>query len=609
MRQPGALRSEEIRALFEQGGPVLWANVGVGGVVVASLWHSAPAPRLLAWYGALLLMCAVRAVFQGRFRRARPDNAQTLGWGRRFVVGSCVSGTLWGTAALLFFASGDQLAQGMLTFAIAGMTAAAAGTLACHLPAFFGFFVPALAPLALSALREHDRFHYGLSTMILAYAVGMARVAFNNHRAYSRALTLGVANSELLQALATTEVELREANRTLEQRVQERTRTLEQQAEALRRAQRLEVAGRLAGSLAHDFNSLLTVVINNASLLRASSALTEQEQHATAEVLEAGRRGAALIRQLLALSRRKRAEPRPFSLNELVAEWGELLLRILGEGVTVELALSATDTHVLADPAYVEQVLLSLVLGTRAAQGGGGRLRLATRVAAQPNEAPVELWVEHAGARVEAEPTHAADTYLSFDSDTHGGKTGLSAVWSTAEQWGGRVLVEQEPDLTRYRIQFPAIAELVTPSRDVQASLVAPRAATVLVVDDEPTLRAVMRRALTRDGHAVLEAEDGARALSMARAHSGAIDLLLTDVVMPGLSGLELARRLEAERPGLAVLFVSGFTFEEAVPPTDVERGIAYLPKPFDTVVLTDKVRELLVSGRAKKARSSQVTG
>ncbi|MDF3064462.1 MAG: Blue-light-activated protein [Polyangiaceae bacterium] len=601
MKVPGAVRSEEIRALFEQGGAVLGANVTVGAVVVGTLWGSVPESRLVSWYGAMLLMCGARAVFQRRFRDTRPPDVEVAAWGRRFVFGSTVAGALWGTAALLFFAPGNLRAQGLLTLAIGGMTAAAAGTLACHLPAFFGFFVPALSPLIVATLVEGGRFHYGMAAILLAYAVGMGRVARGNHRAYARALQLGIANTELLEALSASESELREANRTLENRVVERTKTLERQSEALRRAQRLEVAGRLAGNLAHDFNSLLTVVINNASQLEASSALSPQQRLAAAETLEAGKRGAALIRQLLALSRRKQPEPRALSLNELAREWAELFPRVLGEAVEVELELAPSVPHVTADPGYVEQALLNLVLGTRPATKRAGKLKLSTHEAA-PGSSTVELWVEQSLPADEGSPVRSESPYLTFDADVRSRSVGFTSVWSTAEQWGGSVHVDPHAFGVRCRLLFPAVTADAPPAATERGETRdAPRGATVLVVDDEPTLRAVMRRALARDGHHVLVAEDGARALKVAAGHPTAIDLLLTDVVMPGISGLELARKLTLERPGLAVLYVSGFTFQEAVPPTDLAQGVAYLPKPFDTGVLTAKVRELLTARRAQR--------
>jgi CheY-like chemotaxis protein len=443
-----------------------------------------------------------------------------------------------------------------------------------------------------------------MAGILLAYAGGMCRVVLNNHRAYVRALELGVTNAELLVALSASEMELRISNRTLEDRVLSRTRTLERQSEALRQAQRMEVVGRLAGNLAHDFNSLLTVVINNAAQLESCPRLEEHERLAAEETLEAGRRGAALIRQLLAFSRRQRPEPRVFSLNDLTVEWSQLLPRVLGEGISVELELAPEVPLVLADPAYAEQALLNLVLGTRAAATRQGRLRLRTREA-QPGSPHVELWLEHAPDE-ESTVVHAANAYLSFEADIRNETAGLPSVRATAAQWGGSVEMDEEPKIVRYRLLFPAgvVAGAPASTREARSR---PRGyqATVLVVDDEPTLRSVMRRALARDGHEVLVAEDGARALKLAASHARRIDLLLTDVVMPGLSGLELARRLTRERPGIAVLYVSGFTFEEAMPSTDLSSGTAYLPKPFDAATLTHKVRELLRASHASREAAS----
>jgi CheY-like chemotaxis protein len=604
MNAQGAVRSEEVRALFAQGRPVLWANLTVGGIIVGGLWGSLPELRLVGWYTALVVMTAARAFYHHSFTTASPSSAELPRWGRRFVVGSTASGVLWGSAAVLFFVPGNLLAQGLVTFAIGGMAAAAAGTLSCHLPAFFGFFVPALVPLAVTAVIEGTRFHYGMAGILVAYGLGMSRVALNNYVAYQRALRLGAANTELLSALSQSEAELRDANRSLEHRVLERSRTLEQQTEALRKAQRLEVAGRLAGSLAHDFNSLFTVIINNASQLKSSTAWGELERAAAAETFEAGKRGAALIRQLLALSRRKRPEPRAFSLNELLGEWYELLPRVLGEGVKLELELADEEALVLADSGYVEQVLLNLVLS--ASPSPGGTLRLGTRVSSS-----VELWIEQNLPAPGEEPSiQSTNPYLAIDLDARSRTASMSNVTTTAEQWGGSILVDEGPELVRYRVLFPRAARSVQPTstRRAEASG-SPVRATVLVVDDEPTLRAVMRRALTREGHQVLVAEDGARALKISEAHPGEIDLLLTDVVMPGLSGLELARRIGRDRPGLAVLYVSGFTFEESVPPTDLTRGIAYLPKPFDAAVLADKVRELLAAVRAERPAAVNARG
>jgi signal transduction histidine kinase/ActR/RegA family two-component response regulator len=595
MRTPETVRSEKIRALFAQGAPVLWANVAVATVVVATLWTQASHVYLLAWLGAVSVVCLARFQFHARYARELPASGEIEAWGRRFVFGSTVSGMLWGAAGALFFAD-SALSQGLLAFAIGGMTAGAAGTLSCYLPAFFAYFVCALAPITVRAFAEGDRIHLGMGAMLLAYALGMQRVARNNHAAFERAFRLGIENADLLERLSASQIDLQETNRTLEHRVIERTKALEQQGDALRQAQRLEIAGRLAGGLAHDFNSLLTVVINNAALLRESQALDEHGKVAADETLEAGQRGAALIRQLLAFSRRKPAEPRVFSLNVLVEEWAKLLERILGEGFTTVVELAGQMTYVRADPAQVEQVLVNLVANARAAMPVGGKLVIATETltltqAELPAGDYVQLSLQHAGT---SEAQRALAPALTADARYRG--SGLAAVWGTVEQWGGRIFVDCDLAMgTRYRVMFPAAAEADAPASTRRAELGRARPnATVLVVDDEPTLRSVIRRSLLREGYKVLVAEDGQRALALSRSHPTNIDLLITDVVMPGLSGLELARELSSERSGLSVLFISGFTFEEAVPPADLASGTAYLAKPFDTKVLLAKIDELL---------------
>jgi two-component system cell cycle sensor histidine kinase/response regulator CckA len=611
MRIPETVRSEEIRALFAQGAPVLWANVVVGTVVVGTLWTQASPLHLLAWLAAVLLLCLIRSGFQARYARERPASGEIEAWGRRFVLGSAASGVLWGAAGALFFSSGSALSQGLLAFAIGGMTAAAAGTLSCYLPAFFAYFVCALAPLILRAFAEGDRIHLGMGAMLLTYAAGMQRVARNNHAAFERAFQLGIENAELLDRLSSSQIDLEETNRTLEHRVVERTKALEQQGDALRQAQRLEIAGRLAGGLAHDFNSLLTVVINNAALLKESQALDEHGKVAAEETFEAGQRGAALIRQLLAFSRRKPSEPQVFSLNLLVEEWAKLLERILGEGFTTAVELAGGATYVRADPAQVEQVLVNLVADARAAMPVGGKLMLATETmtlakAELPAGDYVQLSVQHAGT---AEGRLALAPTLTADVPYRG--SGVAALGGIVEQWGGRILIDSDAAKgTRSCVLFPATAETDAPasSRRAEPGRARPNA-TVLVVDDEPTLRSVIRRSLLREGYDVLVAEDGQRALALARAHPTDIDLLITDVVMPGLSGLELARELTSERQGLSVLFISGFTFEEAVPPTDLANGTCYLPKPFDTKVLLAKMDELLAENPRRSVLPLEANG
>ena len=227
MRIRETVRSEEIRALFEQGAPVPLANVVVGGVVLSTLWHEVPPARLSAWLSALVLVSVLRTLLHRAYTREQPTGAELDVWGWRFALGSTISGLLWGAGSWFFFVPGNALSQSLLTFAVGGMLAAAAGTLACHLPAFYGYSACVLLPLTLRAFTLADRIHVGLGVMLVAYAIAMQRVARSNNRAFARAVTLGIENSELLRQVSLSQVELQETNRTLEQRVPERTRAHE----------------------------------------------------------------------------------------------------------------------------------------------------------------------------------------------------------------------------------------------------------------------------------------------------------------------------------------------------------------------------------------------
>ncbi len=557
------VRSEEIRSLFGQSGPILWANVGVGAIVVGTLWHQGSRLQLLLWLAALLVLTAARRSFQLRYARAQPAVGDLEPWGRGFVLGSTLSGMLWGAAGVMFFASGSVLSQGLLSFAIGGMTAAAAGTLACHLPAFWGYFAFALGPLTLRAFAEGDRMHFGMGAMLLVYAFGMQRVARNNHASFARAFQLGIKNAELL-------------------------------------AER----GKLAGGLAHDFNSLLTVVLNNAVLLKDNRALDEQAKLAAQEMLEAARRGAALIRQLLAFGGPRHAQPRVLRFDEVLQEWAEDLRRVLGESVLVEVELSAGAARVRVDPGHLEQLLVNLVAHARSAMPNGGRLLLATRALSAPVDPRlpagpyVELHVSGSGQGALGNGSRAFPPYFlgDGDGDARDASAGLGRVQAIADAWQGQVVVDaRAAPSTSVRVYIPMrVASETTLPAPRAASVGTASGATVLVVDDEPTLRSVIRRNLQREGFSVLMAEDGERALQLAKSHASPIDLLITDVVMPGVSGPELARRLRLERPQLGVLLISGYTFEEAMPEAEDSQATAYLTKPFDTKALSDNVRALL---------------
>jgi signal transduction histidine kinase/CheY-like chemotaxis protein len=598
-----AIRSEQVRILYLQGPPLLVANVVNAAVVAGVLWLEAPNFALVIWVGALALVIGLRLVLRRRYLRAMPPPEAAEVWGRRFAIGAVITGALWGLGAFAFYEPGSILSQAILTFAIAGSTGAAAGTQACYMPAFLGYFLPMLTPFVLRLLLVGDGLHAGFAAMVAGYALVLVLVARNTHRTLRESLRLRFENRGLLTRLSATQAELESANTVLEERVRQRTRELEKRDEALRAAQQMEAIGRLAAGVAHDFNNLLTVVTANAGDLLQRSATSAEQRSVLEDVLAASDRGADLVRQLLAFARQQRLEPRIFDLNRLVRDDERLLARLIGEHIRLSFVLGDEALWISADPTQVRQVLVNLVTNARDAMPEGGNLTvrvdqvdIAEHATLRPG-AHVRLSVEDTGRGLDAETTRQIfEPFFSVKAPGHGSGLGLATVKGIVLQSGGAAEVESTPEAgTIFRVYLPRVEHQAKSLETfVPAEPAAVPKLTLLLAEDEPKVRSVMLRILSRLGHEVLVAEDGAQALEIARAHPGPIALLVTDVVMPRLTGPALFDALKPEREGLRVLFVSGYVAGEALPATELSEGVAYLPKPFSPQDLRNKVTELL---------------
>jgi signal transduction histidine kinase/ActR/RegA family two-component response regulator len=598
-----AIRSQQVRILYLQGPPLLIANVVNAGVVASVLWLEAPNAVLLLWVGAMAFVIGLRLVLRRSYLRAKPPAEATEVWGRRFVVGAAAAGALWGVAAFSFYEPGSILSQAILTFAIAGSTGAAAGTQACYLPAFLGYFVPLLTPFALRLLLVGDALHTAFAVMVAVYGLVLVVVARNTHRVVHESLRLRFENGALLTRLSATQAELEGANTVLEERVRQRTRELEKRDEALRAAQQMEAIGRLAAGVAHDFNNLLTVVTANAGDLLQRNPASAEQRAVLEDVLAASDRGADLVRQLLAFARQQRLEPRIFDFNRLVRDDERLLARLIGEHIRLSFRVGNDALWISADPTQVRQVLVNLVTNARDAMPEGGDLTvcvdhvdISEHATLRPG-AYVRLSVEDTGRGLDAETTRQIfEPFFSVRAPGHGTGLGLATVKGIVLQSGGAAEVESKPDAgTIFRVYLPRVDHAADlPESLVRSELAPVPKTTLLLAEDEPKVRSVMLRILSRLGHEVLVAEDGAHALEIARAHPGPIALLVTDVVMPRLTGPALFDALKPEREDLRVLFVSGYVAGEALPATKLSEGVAYLPKPFSPQDLRDKVTELL---------------
>jgi len=390
---------------------------------------------------------------------------------------------------------------------------------------------------------------------------------------------------------------------TAQKRDQAEHEKLRQQLE---HSQKLESLGRLAGGVAHDFNNLLTVINGYSEMLIKDFPEDDSRLHAIREIREAGERAAALTRQLLAFGRRQIGRPRPIDLNALISGDESMLQRLIGEDILLETSLDPALEPVEADPGQMNQVLLNLAVNARDAMPGGGKLILATANArfdglnAPPDCQPgcyVRLTVADTGAGLDDEAMrHLFEPFFTTKPSGHGTGLGLATVYGIVSQGGGSIRVHSEPGKgCTFEILLPCAKGPVEP---VPASaLEEPHnqgGVTVLVVEDQDAVRGFACLALRACGYHVLEAANGEEALRIAESLPGGCQLVVTDVVMPGMSGKALAEELHARWPAIKVLFMSGYPNEVILRHGVMDGAVNYLEKPFTPSQLAAKVREVM---------------
>ena len=378
--------------------------------------------------------------------------------------------------------------------------------------------------------------------------------------------------------------------------------------EQLLHAQKMEAVGRLAGGVAHDFNNMLTVIAGyNRMILDELSAMDPLRGYAE-EVLKAADRAGALTNQLLAFSRRQIMRPRVVNVNTVLSQTEKMLRRLIGEDVELDMRLAADAGNIKADPGHVEQAVVNLAVNARDAMPLGGRLTIETEnvhldenysrthMGVSPGDF-VLIAVSDNGHGMDAETRRRIfEPFFTTKEKGKGTGLGLATVYGMIKQTGGDIWVYSEPGRgSTFKLYFPRVAEPVSDSLEGETAP-AKRAGgqTVLVVEDEPSVRDLTVRILQQLGYEILTASGGPEALELCQTYPGTIDLLLTDVVMPGMSGRQLADQLLLERPDIKVLFLSGYTENTVVHHGVLDAGVNFLPKPFSRESLARKLRDVL---------------
>jgi two-component system cell cycle sensor histidine kinase/response regulator CckA len=385
-----------------------------------------------------------------------------------------------------------------------------------------------------------------------------------------------------------------------------RQRKLEDQ---LVQAQKMEAVGQLAGGVAHDFNNLLTVIMSYSSLLLSDPETHQSVRGDIQEISDAAERAAALTRQLLAFSRKQVLQLRPINLNAVVTDVEKMLRRLIGEDISLRTHLDADLALINADPGQLEQVLINLAVNARDAMPGGGALTITTdnavlseefgerHLGASPGKY-VMLAVSDTGTGMTREVQQRLfEPFYTTKGPGKGTGLGLATVHGIVKQSGGDVYVYSELGHgTTFKVYFPRltkVADVVMTTAEHRAT--APRGSeTILLAEDDESLRALGARVLGALGYEVLVARTGGEALKIVAQHKGPIDLIATDVVMPEMNGSQLVEEVLQARPGIRVLFMSGYTDDEVMRRGVIDGQTAFLQKPFTPDLLAHKVREVL---------------
>jgi two-component system cell cycle sensor histidine kinase/response regulator CckA len=387
-------------------------------------------------------------------------------------------------------------------------------------------------------------------------------------------------------------------------------RTLERQ---LRMAQKMEAIGRLSGGIAHDFNNLLGVIIGYSGVLKKSLDKSEPTYEYATEIEKAGQRAASLTRQLLAFSRQQVLTPSVLSLNSLVSDMEKMLPRLLGEDINVSLSLHAELGNVKADQSQIEQVIMNLAVNARDAMPSGGKLQIQTANIEMDHAFLRDHPGSHAGSYVMLEISdsgtgmtaetiaHIFEPFFTTKGVGEGTGLGLATVYGVVKQSNGYIWVDSTVGKgSAFQIYLPRYSDVEQVSAEtpkVQTREKPQVTEMILLVEDADALRKLAQAFLESNGFRVLSAANGEAALEIASRHSGIFDLLLTDVVMPGMNGRVLAEQLSLRQPGLKVLFMSGYTDSFIAGHGVLQKGTNLLHKPFTEEIFISKVREVLDGG------------
>lgn len=582
---------------------VLAVNVVNSGLVALVLASYLEQTRWWSFFASVVALTAVRAAGWGCYRNYRKAPRNTTFWAIFATAGSALSGLLWGASSTLLLPE-NFVEQTFLAFVIGGMCAGALVSLSYYLPAFIAYAYLSALPLAAGFLLSGQRVYVAMGCMAVVFVAAITFAAHHFNRAFVSGLRLNLDLSKRTEELTRRTEELVAVNTRLQAEIAQR----EAAESRLHQAQKMEAVGQLTGGIAHDFNNLLTAVLGNIELIEQDSEKNgDRIRRLAGAARHAAERGATLTTRLLAFSRRQALRPQYIDVNQLVYATSDLLRSTLGERITIETVLPSGLWPVFVDPSQLENAVINLALNARDAMPDGGKLTIRTGnahlgeeyKAAHPEVDVGEyvlLEVTDTGVGMSAEVMERAfEPFFTTKPIGEGTGLGLSQVYGFVGQSKGHITLESEPGTgTSAKIYLP---RLVGVKEAAGGALFAtdspPTQATILVVEDDGDVREYIVAALTQLGHSVLEAGEASTALSLIDRHPE-VEILLSDVGLPGLNGRQLADEARRRHAGIKVLLISGYAKDAIVHDGVLDPDVELLPKPFTMNSLTRKVAQVL---------------
>jgi signal transduction histidine kinase/CheY-like chemotaxis protein len=611
----------QVQVLYKRA-PAAISSLGVMvPILVWVLWPSVDHARLLLWAGALGLITVGRVAIWRLYRPTANDYATTRRALRLHVAGVAASALGLGSSALLLYVPDRFDAQLLVTLVVGGACAGAVASCSSYIPALYIYVAAALGPLVLRLALHGGSQQLSVGLLAMIYAAALLSFARSGHRAFTESARLRFHNIALVNELQAARDRLAQTNERLEERVRGRTaalheayRTLVRQLEERQRlqdrlleSQKMEVIGQLTGGIAHDFNNLLSVITSYATFMREALPGDDPLQEDVAMIDQASQRAAWLTGQLLSFSRRQVRQVRVLDLNATLSNMDKILRRLIGAHISLVTKPDHTIGAIEADASQVEQVVMNLALNARDAMPRGGTLTMQTgTVEIAPSEerrphgippgAYVVLTVRDTGSGMDRETqAHIFEPFFTTKGAKRGTGLGLATVHTIIAQSHGHITVESEVDCgTTFRVYLPRV-ETVRLASDIhhQVSGSLQGDETVLVVEDHDEVRKTISRALQSSGYQVLPAARGEEAVDICAAHEAEIHLLLTDLMLPGPNGVQLAELLTEQRPSLRVLYMSGHVDDESISIEELGQR-PFIAKPFAPRDLLLRVRETL---------------